>query len=143
MLGSEDPTLKAIEWLTPFGKGSRVTIVGGAARRARREALRRLATALAGRDDLTRPGRAGRASGPRRSPSGATAPRRARPRRSASPPRDDAAERRVEPVIDQARRLAARGADAVVLIDTLDGCSPQPARKAAGVARATSSTAAR
>src|SRR4051794_24179288 len=26
-LGSEDPTVKAIEWLTPFGKGSRVTIV--------------------------------------------------------------------------------------------------------------------
>ena len=24
-LGSEDPTVKAIEWLTPFGKGSRVT----------------------------------------------------------------------------------------------------------------------
>ena len=28
-LGSEDPTVKAIEWLTPFGRGSRVTIAGG------------------------------------------------------------------------------------------------------------------
>ncbi|HET9721291.1 MAG TPA: Rho termination factor N-terminal domain-containing protein, partial [Solirubrobacteraceae bacterium] len=29
-LGSEDATLKAIEFLTPFGRGSRVAIVGGA-----------------------------------------------------------------------------------------------------------------
>ena len=29
VIGSEDPTLEAIEWLTPFGRGSRVTIVGG------------------------------------------------------------------------------------------------------------------
>ena len=28
-LGSEDVTLKAVEWLTPFGKGSRVLICGG------------------------------------------------------------------------------------------------------------------
>ncbi len=41
----------------------------------------------------------------------------------------------LEPVIDQARRLAARGADAVVLIDSLDGCSPQLARKALASAR--------
>ena len=41
----------------------------------------------------------------------------------------------VEPAIDQARRLAARGADAVVFIDTLDGCSPHLARKALGAAR--------
>ena len=38
-------------------------------------------------------------------------------------------------MIDQARRLAARGADAIVLIDSLDGCSPQVARKALGAAR--------
>ena len=37
-LGSEDPTVKAIEWLTPFGKGSRVTIVGAGARRQDRGA---------------------------------------------------------------------------------------------------------
>ena len=45
-LGSEDPTVKAIEWLTPFGKGSRVTIVGPA-RSGKSEALRRIAAALA------------------------------------------------------------------------------------------------
>jgi len=41
----------------------------------------------------------------------------------------------IEPVIDQARRLAARGADAIVLIDTLDGASLQTARKALASAR--------
>ena len=45
-LGSDDPTVKAIEWLTPFGKGSRVTIVGPA-RSGKSEALRRIAAALA------------------------------------------------------------------------------------------------
>jgi transcription termination factor Rho len=50
-LDSEDPTLKAIEWLTPIGRGSRVTIVG-AARAGKSEALRRLGAALAGRDGL-------------------------------------------------------------------------------------------
>src|SRR2546425_1079297 len=45
-LGSEDLTLRAIEWLTPFGKGSRVAIVGGA-RAGKTEALLRLAAALA------------------------------------------------------------------------------------------------
>ena len=50
-LGSDDPTVKAIEWLTPFGKGSRVTIAG-AARSGKSEALRRLAAALAGREGL-------------------------------------------------------------------------------------------
>src|SRR5438105_6071218 len=45
-LGSEDPTVRAIEWLTPFGRGSRVAIVGGA-RAGKTEALLRLAAALA------------------------------------------------------------------------------------------------
>ena len=45
-LGADDPTLKAIEWLTPFGRGSRVAIVGGP-RAGKTEALRRLAGALA------------------------------------------------------------------------------------------------
>ena len=50
-LGSEDPTLKAIEWLTPIGRGSRVTIVG-AASAGKTEALRRLANVLAEVDGL-------------------------------------------------------------------------------------------
>ena len=50
-LGSEDPTVKAIEWLTPFGKGSRVTLVGPA-RAGKSEALRRIAAALAEQDGV-------------------------------------------------------------------------------------------
>ena len=47
----------------------------------------------------------------------------------------DAAAAAVEPVIDQARRLAARGSDAIVLLDTLDGLSPHTARKVMAAAR--------
>jgi Rho termination factor, RNA-binding domain/Rho termination factor, N-terminal domain len=50
-LGSDDPTLKAIEWLTPIGRGSRVVITGGALA-GKTETLRRLATALAGVEGL-------------------------------------------------------------------------------------------
>jgi transcription termination factor Rho len=134
-IGSEDPTLKAIEWLTPFGKGSRVTIVGPA-RAGKSEALRRLAAALAGRDELTlsialagvRPEEISEwAADPAHSVAPASAVSFA-----AS---EEAQNGAIEPVIDQARRLAARGADALVLIDTLDGCSPQMARKALASAR--------
>jgi transcription termination factor Rho len=132
--GSEDPTLKAIEWLTPFGKGSRVTIAG-ASRSGKTETLRRLAQALAGRDDLAlsvvlagvRPEEisdwtdAEPSVGPIAAVSFAAS--------------EDARNTAIEPAIDQARRLAARGADAVVLIDTLDGCSPHVARKAMAAAR--------
>jgi transcription termination factor Rho len=131
-VGSEDPTLKAIEWLTPFGKGSRVAIVGPP-RSGKTEALRRLAEAISGHEDLTvsvvlsgaRPEEISEWS--RGSiPLAASAP-------LGSP--EDAQNGAIEPVIDQARRLAARGADAVVLIDSLDGCSSAMARKALAAAR--------
>jgi transcription termination factor Rho len=131
-IGSEDPTLKAIEWLTPFGKGSRVTIVG-ASRSGKSEALRRLAGALAGREEFAlsvalagvRPEEISEwAQGP-------VAPDAAVSFAASEEARNGA----IEPVIDQARRLAARGADAIVLIDTLDGVSPQTARKATASAR--------
>ena len=50
-LGAEDPTLEAIEWLTPLGQGSRVTIAGprGA---GKSETLRRLHAALKGTEGL-------------------------------------------------------------------------------------------
>jgi transcription termination factor Rho len=131
-LGSEDPTVKAIEWLTPFGKGSRVTIVGPA-RAGKSEALRRLAAAIAGHDDLqvsvalagVRPEEIPDWTGEQLEPSAAVS-------FAASP---DAQANAVERVIDHARRLAARGADAVVLIDTLEGLHPQAARKALAAAR--------
>jgi transcription termination factor Rho len=133
VIGSDDPTLEAIEWLTPFGRGSRVTIVGGA-RAGKTEALRRLATALVGSDDLTvlvalagvRPEEISEyANDPAGAPAAAVS-------FAAS---HDAAAAAVEPVIDQARRLAARGGDAVVLLDTLDGLSPHSARKLMAGAR--------
>jgi transcription termination factor Rho len=131
-LGSEDPTVKAIEWLTPFGKGSRVTIVGPA-RSGKTESLRRLASSLTGHDELTltvvlagvRPEEISAWSqGPIPPAVGLSF--------AASP---DAQGSAIEPVIDQARRLAARGADAVVLIDTLDGLPPQVARRLLASAR--------
>ena len=85
-LGSEDPTLKAIEFLTPFGKGSRVTIVGPA-RAGKTEALKRIAAALGAEDGPTVSAGAGRAPGPRRSPSGARAARPGRGGRASAPPR--------------------------------------------------------
>ena len=131
-VGSEDPTLKAIEWLTPFGKGSRVTITGGA-RAGKTEALRRLVTAFAEREELSvsvvlagvRPEEISEWNGGPVAPAAAVS-------FAAS---EDARHGAVEPAIDQARRLAARGADAVVFIDTLDGCAPHVARKALGAAR--------
>lgn len=134
-VGSEDPTLKAIEWLTPFGKGSRVTIVGGA-RSGKSEALRRLAGALAGRDELTlsvalagvRPEEISEWT---RDPVLGIEPTAA----VSFAASEDAQNGVIEPVIEQARRLAARGADAIVLIDTLDGCSRSMARKALASAR--------
>ena len=131
-LGSEDATLKAIDWLTPFGKGSRVAIVGEA-RSGKSHTLRRLALALAERDDLAvqvvlagvRPEELSEWNEGGLTPVSALS-------FAAS---EDAQNGAIEPVIDQARRLAARGADAVVLIDSLDGCSPQLARKAMASAR--------
>ncbi|HET8976693.1 MAG TPA: Rho termination factor N-terminal domain-containing protein [Solirubrobacteraceae bacterium] len=134
-VGSDDATLKAIELLTPFGKGSRVTITG-AARAGKTEVLRRLAQALAGREELSvsvvlagvRPEEISEWNG------GASAP--VAPAAAVSfAASEDARNAAIEPAIDQARRLAARGADAVVLIDTLDGCSPHLARKALAAAR--------
>src|SRR6185312_8819570 len=49
-LGAEDPTLAAIELIAPIGKGSRVTITGGA-RTGKTEALRRLVFSLIGHED--------------------------------------------------------------------------------------------
>jgi transcription termination factor Rho len=128
-LGSEDPTVKAIEWLTPFGKGSRV-VIAGPARAGKSEALRRVAGALAALEGLdvslvlagVRPEEIGEA---------AVEPAAALSFAASS----DAQAQAVEQAIEQGRRVAARGGDAVVLIDTLDGLPPAPARRALAAAR--------
>lgn len=136
-LGTEDPNLQAIEWLTPFGRGSRVTITG-AARAGKSEAIRRLASALAADGELTvtlalagvRPEEVSQWSRDAES-DGAIAPSAA----VSFVASEDAQSSAIEAVVDQAKRLAARGAHAVVLIDTLDGVSAQNARKIMAGAR--------
>ncbi len=131
-LGSEDPTIKAIEWLTPLGRGSRVTI-SGASRAGKTEALRRLAGALAGQPELqvsvalagVRPEEISEWS------RGSVQPAAAVDFGASA----DVQAQAVEPVIDQARRVATRGGNALVLIDTLDGLHPQVALKALVAAR--------
>jgi transcription termination factor Rho len=131
-LGSDDPTIKAIEWLTPFGQGSRVTIVG-AARAGKTEAVRRLAAALAGQEGVqlsvvlagVRPEEIGEWQ------QGPVAPAAAVSFAASA----DAQAQTVERVVDQARRLASRGAHAVVLIDTLAGLPSHAARKLLASAR--------
>jgi transcription termination factor Rho len=131
-LGSEDPTVKAIQWLTPFGKGSRV-VIAGPARAGKSEALKRLAAALAGREGLevsvvlagVRPEEVSEwAEGP-------VAPL-ASLSFAASP---DAQAQAIEQAIEQGRRVAARGGDAVVLADTLEYLSAGAARRALAAAR--------
>jgi transcription termination factor Rho len=133
-LGSEDPTVKAIEWLTPFGKGSRV-VIAGPARAGKSEALRRIAAALAGRDGLevsvvlagVRPEETAEwAEGPLAEGIAASLS-------FASSP--DAQAQAVEQAIEQGRRVAARGGDAVVLADTLEYISAGAARRALAAAR--------
>ena len=131
-LDALDPTLKAIEWLTPIGLGSRVAIVGPA-RAGKSETLRRVLGALAGREGLevtlvlagVRPEELGDWQ------QGPLAPTVAL-NMTASP---DVQGQAVEHAVDSARRVAVRGADAVVLIDGLDGLHPHVARRVLGAAR--------
>jgi transcription termination factor Rho len=131
-LGGDDPTIKAVSELLPIGRGSRVTIAGPA-QSGKTEALRRLAEALGGREDVqvwlvlagVRPEEVSQWRGTPLEPA-ATATLAAS---------SDAQAQAVESVIDQARRMAARGNHGVVLIDSLDGIAPHLARRALAAAR--------
>ncbi|MCW3068270.1 MAG: transcription termination factor Rho [Solirubrobacterales bacterium] len=131
-LGSKDPTLEAIEWLTPLGRGSRAVIVGGR-HAGKTETLRRLLEALHGREDLevsvvlsgARPEEIAQWQ------EGPVAPAAALSFAASADSQDQAVER----ALDAARRLAARGSHALVLIDSLDGLHPHAARKALAAAR--------
>ncbi len=139
-LGSEDPTVKAIEWLTPFGRGARVTIVG-LAQAGKSETLRRLASELSTQEGIelsvvlvgVRPEEL-----PETAARGDAASSARPPEPAAALSFDasaDAQSQAVERIVDRGRRLASRGADAVVLIDSLDGLAPATARRALGSAR--------
>jgi transcription termination factor Rho len=131
-LESDDATVKAIESMAPIGKGSRVTVIGPA-RAGKTEALRRLAAGLAKREDvvvlLVLVG-----VRPEEIPEWRSGP--VEPAQAASLAMSaDAQDQAVGTAIDQARRLATRGADAVVLLDTLDGLHPHAARRTLAAAR--------
>jgi transcription termination factor Rho len=131
-LGSEDPTVKAIEWLTPFGKGSRVTIVGPA-RAGKSEALRRIAAALAeqGGVELTVVLAGVRPEEVPEWQAGPAAPSAAVTFAASA----DAQGQAVEQAVEQGRRVAARGADAIVIVDSLEHVPPATARRALAAAR--------
>ena len=132
-LDDEDPTLKAIEWLTPFGRGSRVVDRRRPARRQDR--------------GPAPPGR--RARRARRSSSASSCSRACAPRRSAtggppgaspssssaSRPRPDAQAQAIERAVETGRRVAARGGHAVILIDTLEHIPAPLARRMLAAAR--------
>jgi transcription termination factor Rho len=127
---ADDPTLEEIDRLLPIGKGSRVTIVGGPGS-GKSELLRRLAAALSREQHIqlfvvlsgVRPEELGewRSAEPVQAASLAT------------PPEGQA--QTVTMALDQAKRIAARGGDAVVLLDTLVGLPPHAARRALAGAR--------
>jgi transcription termination factor Rho len=134
-LASEDETLKAIEFLTPLGRGSRVALTG-AGWSGKSHTLKQLAAVLTQDESLTvfvalagvRPEEL-----PEWSAADSVLPAPASSLSFAASA--DAQDHAVELVIDQAKRVATRGADAVVLIDTLDGLHPHTARKVLAAAR--------
>jgi transcription termination factor Rho len=129
-LDSEDPTLKAIEWLTPIGRGSRVVITG-AARAGKTETLRALVGALRAQDGLevsvvlagARPEETAdwQAQEPVAVASLATSP--------------DAQGQAIERAVESAKRVAGRGEHVLLAIDSLDGVAPHVARRALSAAR--------
>ncbi|MEA2166867.1 MAG: transcription termination factor Rho [Solirubrobacteraceae bacterium] len=130
-LGSEDPTVTAVEWLIPFGKGSRVAVCGPTLA-GKSDLLRRIAGALAGREGIeltvvlagARPEEVGEWGE-------GIAPETAATLGSSA----DQQAQAVEQAVEVGRRVAARGGDAVVVIDALDQIDAGAARKALAAAR--------
>lgn len=129
---SDDPTVAAIAYLTPLGRGSRAVIAGPHAA-GKTEALRRLGVALTAVDGgelLTvlagvRPEELGDWTASGLKPAVALD-------LSVGP---DARGKAIDEVVDQGRRIAARGGHAVLLIDTLDGLGEGAARRILASAR--------
>ena len=133
-LDASDPTLKAIEWLTPHRPGLARADRGRRPRRQDGDAAahpRRARPARGSGADARARGRAPR--GDRRLAAGARLVAPAAALTFAASP--DLQGQAVEHAIDTAKRVAVRGADAVVLIDGLDGLHPHVARRALAAAR--------
>src|SRR5207302_7594481 len=134
---SRDATLEAIEWLTPLGRGSRAVIVGPA-RAGKTHTLRRMLEAMSAREDQSEVDQqttlvllGARPEEIAWWQEGPVAPAAALTFAASA----DAQGQALERALGEAKRVAARGADAVVLIDGLDGVQPQSARKALAAAR--------
>lgn len=129
---SDDPTVAAIAWLTPLGRGSRAVIAGPHAS-GKSEALRRLGAALKGTEGIelltvlagVRPEELGDWRDAGLTPT-------AELDLAAGP---DQRAKAIDEVVEQGRRIAARGGNAVVLIDTLDGLADGVARRILAAAR--------
>jgi len=130
--GDADRTLEAIEWLTPIGLGSRAVIVGSR-QAGKTETLRRIAAIVHGREgiELTLVLAGVRPEEIAEWGEGDLAPAAALSFAASA----EAQAQAVERAIDAAKRIAARGGDAVVLIDSLDGLSVPAARRALAAAR--------
>ena len=129
----DDPALTALVAAAPIGRGSRVVICGPA-RSGRTALLSAIASALAAAGDGlevellavgVRPEELSEwKTVPYATASGLTFAASA-----------DTQEAMVEQAAERGRRIAIRGGDAVLLIDTLDGLSPGAARRALAAAR--------
>lgn len=131
-LAGADPLLAAIDRIAPFGAGSRVTVVGPP-RSGKTLALGRLAAALAPLDgfevELVAVGVRPEELSEYRGLDYVTGPGQTF---SASREAQDAA---VEQAVERGRRVAVRGGNAIVLIDTLEGLSDGGSRRALAAAR--------
>ncbi len=131
--GGDDETVQVVEFLTPFGRGSRVTIAG-AAHTGKSETLRRLSQALAVLGDELEQAVVLAGARPEEIAEWREGP--VEPVAALSfAASAEAQAQAVERAIDQGKRVAARGGHAVVLIDTLEGLPAAAARKALAAAR--------
>jgi transcription termination factor Rho len=131
-LGDEDQTLAAIGFYAPIGRGSRA-VLAGPPRSGKTEAIKRLAGALAAIEDLElevllvgiRPEELSEwKESAIATVTGLTFAAPAEAQASA-----------VEQAIERGRRVAARGGDAVLLIDTLEGLHAPVAGRSLAAAR--------
>jgi transcription termination factor Rho len=129
----DDPALTALAAAAPIGRGSRVVICGPA-RSGRTDLLRRIATALAAVGDGLEVELLAVGVRPEE-----LSEWKALPYATASglsfAASAEAQEAAVEQAAERGRRIAIRGGDAVLLIDTLDGLAPGAARRALAAAR--------
>ncbi|MGN6188881.1 MAG: Rho termination factor N-terminal domain-containing protein [Conexibacter sp.] len=131
--GGDDETVQVVEFLTPFGRGSRVTIAGGP-HTGKSETLRRIAQALAALDAELETSVVLAGARPEEIAEWREGPLEPVAALSFAAS-GEALAQAVERAVEQGKRVAARGGHAAVLIDTLQGLPVGAARKALAAAR--------